>query len=377
VPAYLDHAATTPVRPEVLAAMEPFLVDRFANPSGPHALARDARRALDEAREELAGTLGAHPGEVVFTSGGTEADNLAVLGVHDRRGGALVCPATEHHAVLDPVRTRGGRVVAVDGRGVVDREALAQALDPSVTLVSVMLVNNETGTIQPLAEVAELVRDRAPGAYLHTDAVQALRWLDVAREASVADLVSVSAHKLGGPKGVGALVVRRGVELAPRLLGGGQERGLRAGTQNVAGAVALATAARLAAAERSRTVARVRGLRARLLDGLRSSVPGLVETVPDGVVAGICHLCVPGVESEALLYLLERDGVYASAASSCVSGAMEPSHVLGAMGVDHDLAAGALRLSLGATTTDAEVDHALTVIPAAVDRLRRHSMVSR
>lgn len=384
--AYLDHAATTPVRPEVAAAMAPFLSDRFANPSGAHAPARDARRALDEAREDLAGVLGAHPGEVVFTSGGTEADNLAVLGVHDRRGGVVVCPAAEHHAVLAPVEDRGGRVVPVDGRGVVDLDALADALDPSVTLVSVMLVNNEVGTVSPLAEVAAVVRERAPAAVLHTDAVQAPAWLDLAAAASVADLVSVSAHKLGGPKGAGALVVRRGVEVAPRLLGGGQERGLRSGTQNVAGAVGMAVAARLAAAERPLTVPRVRALRDRLAAGLRASVADLLETVAPGTdggagppvrVAGIHHVCVPGVESEALLYLLERAGVYASAGSSCASGAMDPSHVLAAMGLPRDLAFGALRLSLGASTTDAEVDLALEVVPAAVARLRRHATVSR
>jgi cysteine desulfurase len=374
VAAYLDHAATTPMRPEAVEAMLPFLAERFANPSGSHAAARDARRAIDEARDVVAALLGAAPGEVVFTSGGTEADNLAVLGVHDRRGGTVVCGATEHHAVLDPVEARGGRVVPVGADGVIDLDRLADALDASVTLVSVMAANNEIGTVQPLAAVAEIVRDRAPAAVLHTDAVQAFCWLDVASVVAVADLVTISAHKFGGPKGAGVLVVRDGVELAPRTLGGGQERGLRSGTQNVAAIAATGVAAAGAAAERDATVERVGKLRDRLEDGLMASVPDLVLTAARADrVAGIAHLCLPGVESEALLYLLEDAGVYASAASSCSSGAMEPSHVLAAMGVPRDLAAGSLRLSLGWASTDADVDLALDAVPPAVARLRRFS----
>ena len=237
VPAYLDHSASTPMRPEAIEAMLPWLTEHHANPSGGHRLAREARGS-DDARDIMAEVLGAQPGEIVFTSGGTEADNLAVLGTADRRGGVLVCAATEHHAVLDPVVSRGGRVVGVGPDGVIDLEALADALDPDVTLVSVMLANNEVGTVQPLAEVAETVRAEAPDARLHTDAVQALSWLDVATLAAPADLVSVSAHKFGGPKGVGVLVVRDGTDLAARQIGGGQERERRGGTPDVAGIVA-------------------------------------------------------------------------------------------------------------------------------------------
>ncbi len=379
---YLDNAATTPMRPEAVDAMLPFLADQFANPSGAHLLARNARRAIDDARDVVAELLGAEPGEVVFTGGGTEADNLAVLGVHDRRGGVVVCSAIEHHAVLDAVELRGGRVVGADQRGMVDLDALAAVLDDDVTLVSVMLANNEIGTVQPLARVAEVVRDRAPRAVLHTDAVQAFSWLDVARAAAPADLISISAHKFGGPKGVGALVVRNGVELAPRVVGGGQERGRRSGTHNVGGIVAMATAARLTAAERAATAERVTKLRDRLADGLVATVPDVVETgVARGAagpdrsdrVAGICHLCIADVESEALLFLLEEGGVFASAASSCSSGALEASHVLAAMGVPPHLAAGSLRLSLGYASTDADVDLALEVLPPAVERLRLFS----
>jgi cysteine desulfurase len=371
---YLDNAATTPMRPEAVEAMLPFLSERFANPSGAHLLAREARRAIDEARDTMADVLGAQPGDVVFTGGGTEADNLAVLGTHDRRGGTLVCSAIEHHAVLDAVESRNGRTVAVDGRGVIDLEALVAAVDTDTTLVSVMLANNEIGTVQPLADVADRVRRFAPEALVHTDAVQAFCWLDVAELGAPADLLTVSAHKFGGPKGVGALVVRNGREIAARQIGGGQERGRRSGTHNVAGIVAMAAAARATVDEREQAVVAVAELRDRLARGLRDAIPGAVLTAEAAPrTAGICHLCVGDVESESLLYLLEKRGVYASAASSCSSGAMEVSHVLTAMGAPADLAKGALRLSLGYATTAADVDLALEVIPAAVERLRAFS----
>lgn len=375
-PAYLDHAASTPVRPEAAEAVARALREHPGNPSGAHLLARAARRALDDAREVVAAAVGAEPGEVVFTSGGTEADNLAVAGRAGR--GVVVCSAVEHHAVLDPVEALGPgrhRVVGVDERGRIDLEALADVLDGSVALVSVMLVNNEVGTIQPLAEVVELVRRRAPGALVHTDAVQALPWLDVADRAAGADLLSLSAHKVGGPKGIGALVVRGGAELDPLMRGGGQERGRRPGTQNVPGALGLAAAVAATVADRDEDVARVEKLRDRLADGLLASVEGLVETGVvggdrSGKVAGSCHVCIDGVESEALLFLLEDRGVCASAASSCSSGALEPSHVLAAIGLPPSLAGGSLRLSLGPASTDADVDRALEAVPAAVERLR-------
>jgi len=376
MPAYLDHAASTPMRPEAIEAMLPWLRDHHANPSGAHRPARQARRAVDEARDDVAEALGADPGEIVFTSGGTEADNLAVLGGHDRRGGVLVASAIEHPAVLEPVHSRAGRIVGVDARGVIDLDALVAALDPEVTLVSVMLANNEVGTVQPLDEVADHVRRLAPAATLHTDAVQAMGWLDVVAASAPADLVSISAHKVGGPKGMGALAVRRGTPLAPRQLGGGQERDRRGGTLDVAGIVALATALRLTVEHRTATVARVGVLRDRLATGLLAAVPDAIETAaPDGdrsrLTAGICHLCIPGIESEALLFLLEQGEVYASAGSSCASGAMEPSPVLAAMGVRRELAFGSLRLSLGWCSTADDVDRALEVIPPAVARLRR------
>jgi cysteine desulfurase len=371
---YLDHAASTPMRPEAVEVMLPFLTEAYGNPSGAHRMARDARRAIDDARDTMAELLGCEPGEVVFTSGGTEADNLAVLGVRDAGGGTVVCSATEHHAVLDPIERLGGRLVGVDQRGVIDLDQLAASIDEAVGLVSVHLVNNEIGVIQPLDAVADVVA-RAPGAVLHTDAVQALCWLDVAQAAARADLISVSAHKFGGPKGTGALVVRAGTRLSPRVFGGGQEREWRSGTQNVAGIVAMAVAARLAADERKTEIDRVAAQRDRLIDAVLAAVPDAVETaVIDGdrshKVAGNGHVCIDGIESEALLFLLENDEVYASAASSCSSGAQEPSHVLAALGLPRSTALGSLRLSLGYSTTDDDIDRAIAAVPRAVDRLQ-------
>lgn len=385
--AYLDHAATTPVRPEAREAMLPWLGDRTGNPSGAHRLARDARRAIDDARDVLAEVTGFAPGDIVFTAGGTEADNLAVFGVLDavtaeRPGAVAACPATEHHAVLESVEQRHGRIVRVDAAGAVDLDHLASLLDDDVALLSVMAVNNETGVIADLHAVLDLVDERAPHVLVHTDAVQALTWLDLPSATTSpsgrrVDLLSLSAHKFGGPQGVGALAVRPGTPLRAHLVGGGQERGRRSGTQNVAGIVGAAAAARTATETRPETVVRIAALRDRLADGLHDAVPGLVETAVDQgsrdrhrKVAGSCHVLVPGVEAEALLVLLEGDEVHASAASSCSSGAQDPSHVLAAMGVPRDVAAGSLRLSLGWSSTDADVDAALASVPAAVERLR-------
>ena len=370
--AYLDHAATTPLRPAARDAMLPWLGERFGNPSGDHRVARAARQAVDEARDIVADVVGCRPGDVVFTSGGTEADNMAVRGVHAARPGPVLCSAIEHDAVRNPVGLVGGTTVAVDTRGVLDLDALDDALTPDVTLLALMAANNEIGVVQPVAEAAELVRRRAPGAAVHTDAVQAASWLDLPATIAGADLVAVSSHKVGGPQGVGALIARPGTPLRPLLLGGGQERELRSGTHNVAGIVGMAAALQAAAAERDTTAARVGGLRDRLADGLLAAIPGAVRTGGgEGVprLPGTLHLCIPGIESEALLFLLDEAGVCASAASACASGAHQASHVLAAMGVGPELGAGALRLSLGWTSTDADVDDALRVIPAAVARL--------
>jgi len=392
VNAYLDHAAATPMRPEALAALVDVLSSCPGNPSGAHGPARAARLVLDDARESIAADLGADPGEVIFTSGGTESANLAVLGglaaqAHgsDRIGGAsagprgqpgtIVVAAMEHHAVLEAVATArrrfGHPVVTVPtrGDGTLDLDALTTCLTPEVALVSVMTVNNEIGTVQPLAEVATLVRERAPGALLHTDAVQAVPWMAVDELTACYDLVSVSGHKFGGPKGIGVLVARCPVD--PVVVGGGQERERRSGTPNVAGAVAMAVALRCSAVGRDAEGPRLAALRDRLVDGLLASVPEATETGARRLkVPGNAHLCLAGVESEALVVLLDAAGVAVSAGASCASGATQPSHVLSSMGMSRADASSGIRLTLGWPSTDAEVDHALDVIPLAVARLR-------
>ena len=366
---YLDHAATTPLRAEVLAEMMPLLTTSFANPSGSHRLARAARQVIDEAREMVAEASGFRPGGVVFTGGGSEADNTIVAGIG---AGRAVCPAAEHHAVLHPMEARQATVVAVDAAGAVDLDALDAALGDDVVLVSVMAVNNEVGTITDLAAVAEVVRRRAPRAVLHTDAVQAGHWLNLAEIATHVDAMSVAAHKLGGPKGVGALLLAEGVTIRPLLLGGGQERDRRSGTHNVAGIVGLAHALRLAQAERVAFNAEIGARRDHLVDSLSAAVDGVIETVPRGrKVAGSAHLLIDAVESESLLFLLDQAEVYASAASACASGAMEPSHVLAAMGVDPRR--GAIRLTLGSASDDASIERAIDVISDAVTTLRRRT----
>ncbi len=368
---YLDHAATTPMRPEAVEAMLAFLTDRFGNPSGSHRIARDARRAIDEARDRVAAVIGCRPGEVVFTGGGTESDNAAITGAI---GGRRVCPAAEHHAVLHAVERHGGTVVPVDETARVDTDALAGLLGPDVAAISVMAVNNEVGSINDLAAVASVVRDRAPGALLHTDAVQAACWLELRDVWPHVDLLSLSAHKFGGPKGVGVLAVRDGSAIEAIIVGGGQERERRSGTHNVAGIVAMAEALACTDADRTEEVGRIGALRDRLVGGLTGRLSGVRETVPPPAkVAGSAHVMFEGVESEALLFLLDEAGVCASAASACASGAMDPSHVLAAMGVERSWARGALRMSLGRTTTAADVDRALDVLTDAVSTLRRRA----
>jgi cysteine desulfurase len=381
--AYLDHAATSPMCAAAVEAMMPFLGGRFGNPSGNHHESRQARIAVDDAREQIAALLGADLGEVVFTGSGTEGDNLAVTGgweaVAERAPSPppIVCSAMEHHAVLHAGRALARRTgadlreIPSDKYGVIDFDALAEACTPDVGLVSVMAVNNEIGTVQPLETVVSTVREGSPAAVLHTDAVQAVPWLDVAALSAAFDLVTISAHKFGGPQGVGALVVRHGTALRPVTHGGGQERDRRSGTHNVAGIVATAAALEATTAGRTGVVPRVAALRDRLGDGLLASVPGAVETGerPDKV-AGLLHLRFSGVEGEALVVLLDQAGVAVSAGAACASGAVEASHVLVSMGMDPREASGGIRFSLGSSTTDRDIDHALAAVPVAVAQLR-------
>lgn len=376
---YLDHAATTPLRPGVLEAMAPYLEGCYANPNGSHRFARQARRALDEAREQVAELCGVRPEAVVFTSGGTESDSTALMAATGGVGAGAVCSAAEHHAILDPVVHAGGQVVSVDATGHVDLAALESVLaqrpehgPEAIQFVSVMAVNNEVGRITDLAAVARLVRAHAPDALVHADAVQAACWLNLREIGATVDAISLSAHKCGGPKGVGLLTWPEGRGFHPMLRGGGQERDRRSGTQNLPGIVGFAAALAATDAARAAETTRLAGLRRRLTDTLHAQCAGVIETVPASLVApGIVHLCIEGVESEALLFLLDESGVCASAASACASGAMEPSHVLAAMGVDAAQARGALRLSLGHSTTDDDVERAVTALVAAIGRLRR------
>ena len=374
---YLDHAASTPMRAEAIEAMNPYLDGMYANPSGSHRFAREARKALDEARDLVAETLGCKPGEVVFTSGGTEGDNHAILGAVRRLGGVAVCPAAEHHAVLHCVEHVNGVVVRVNSVGTVDLEDLQRVLEAAtdeqpITVVSVMAVNNEVGSITPMRDVARIVRKYAPNAILHTDAVQAACWVDLREITPLVDALSLSAHKFGGPKGVGVMVIKTGKNLEPLIFGGGQERDRRSGTHNVSGIIATAKALEVTDKTRAEETERVTKLRDRLVDEIRAKVDGVLETVPrEHRVPGVAHLCFSGLENEALLFLLDQADVYASAASACASGAMEPSHVLEAMGVERSWSNGALRLSLGHTTTDGEIDLAVSAIVSAVNQLRR------
>ncbi|MHB8681334.1 MAG: cysteine desulfurase family protein [Acidimicrobiales bacterium] len=373
MPAYLDHAATSPLRPEALAAMLPYLTEHFGNPSGSHSRARRARDAVEQSRETVAVHLGCEPGEVVFTAGGTESCNLAVLGAQRARGGAVVCSAVEHHAVLRPAARCAAAVVAVDGDGVVDLDALARALHRGVGLVSVMTANNELGTLQPLAEVVALVRALAPDALVHTDAVAAAGTVDLAAAASGADLVSIAAHKFGGPQGVGALVVRGATHLAPVLYGGAQERERRPGTHDVAGIVGMGAALAVAGTRRAEEGARIAALRDRLVAGLEERVEGLTQTVSSTAarLPGVAHVRVEGVDQEELLLLLDQHGICASAGAACASGAIEPSHVLLAVGLSPEAARRCVRFSVGWGTTDADVEAALETVPKAVAQLRR------
>lgn len=377
-PIYLDYAATTPLRPEVKAAMEPYLDGHFGNPSSTHRWGRAARAALEEARARIAEALGARRGEVVFVRGGTESDNLAILGRAEavRAAGGLPClvtAATEHKAVLDAARSvegRGGRAVVlpVDRHGTVDLDALDEVLaDERPCLLSLMWVNNETGVVQPVADAAR--RAREAGVPVHTDAVQAVGKVAVHFAASGVSCLSVTGHKIYGPKSTGALLVGADTLLDPRLHGGGQERGLRPGTQDVAGAVGLAEAVTLAVAEQAELAAHLGALRDRLEGTLRASLPDLrihgggAERAPH-----VSNVGVPDVDGEILTVSLDLEGLAVSGGSACQSGSTSGSHVLAAMYGDD--AWPAIRFSFGRHTTDREVDRAAAVTVRVVERLR-------
>jgi cysteine desulfurase len=378
---YLDYSATTPLRPEAAQAMAPYLDDEFGNPSSIHSYGRDARLAVEEARRQTLATLGATEGRLVYTGSGSEADCLAVLGFARRHpAGCVIRSSIEHKAVIASTKmlAAGGydvRVAPVKAEGTVDLEQLAGLLpdDGRPTLVSVMWANNETGVIQPLNALAELCRDR--GATLHTDAVQALGKIPLEVDAIGIDLVALSAHKLGGPKGIGALYVRGAVELEPIVYGGGQESGLRAGTENVAGIVGFAAAAAASTSELEAEGERLSALRDRLSAGLHKTLPGIVVNGGDAPqrLPNVLNISVPDIDLEGVLTALDLEGICVSSGSACSTGSVEPSHVIAAMGREGKLASNAIRLSLGWGTRAEHIEYVLEVFPKVVQRVREFS----
>jgi cysteine desulfurase len=388
VPVYLDHAATTPIAAEALAALTRELA-RTGNPSSLHGAGRRARRSVEDARETLAAAAGAHPSEVIFTSGGTEADNLAVKGMYwsrlaeDPRRRRILCSAVEHHAVLDTVewleRHEGAEIswLPVDPQGVLDLDALQAELlrEPeSIALVTVMWANNEVGSIQPVHRIVELAH--AAGVPVHSDAVQAFGSVPVNFRASGLDAMSISGHKIGGPVGVGALVLGRSVKLTPVQHGGGQERDVRSGTLDTASIAAFAAAADSAVTNLEAEAARISALRDRLIAGVRGAVPAAVLRGPEGAgrLPGNAHFTFPGCEGDSLLFLLDLAGVESSTGSACTAGVPRPSHVLLAMGLDEETARGAQRFTLGHPSTEADVDTLLAALPDAYARARQAGM---
>ncbi|NWG22194.1 MAG: cysteine desulfurase NifS [Chloroflexi bacterium] len=376
---YLDHAATTPVDPRVLAAMMPFFSERFGNPSSIYGAGRAALHALDEARDRVAAILGASPREIIFTGGGSESDNLAIRGVamaqrQAGRGAHLITSAIEHHAVLHTVEHLQAlgfdmTVLPVDASGLVQPDDLRAALRPDTVLVSIMYANNEIGTIQPVAELAAICRER--GVPFHTDAVQAPGALPLNVRALNVDLMTMSAHKFYGPKGVGALYIRHGTPLLPQISGGGQERRRRAGTENVPGIVGMAMALQLAEERRAQDSAHCARLRDRLVEGVLASVPGTrLNGHPARRLPNNANLSFDGVEGESVLLLLDQRGIAASSGSACTSGSLEPSHVLTALGLTSDEALGAVRFTFGRDNTDADVTAVLDALPVIVEQLR-------
>jgi cysteine desulfurase len=375
---YLDHNATTPVHPAVVEAMTKVLREDFGNPSSVHHFGQRAKSAMDQARSSVASLIGADPSEVVFTSGGTESDNLAIRGSAEAldatRRRHLIATTIEHEAVLNTLKAlaRRGRpttLLRVDGTGIVAPDALKEALTDDTALVSVMHANNEIGTIQPILELARIAHDR--GALFHTDAVQTAGKLSVDVKALDVDLLSISAHKFYGPKGVGALWIRRGLRLLPVLTGGKHERSRRAGTENVAGIVGMGVAASLAAAKIDEEANRMSALRDRLEEGVLRAVPGTtVNGARSPRVPNTTNISFDRIEAESLLIALDLEGVAVSTGSACSSGTLEPSHVLKAMGFPPHRTQNSIRFSLGAANTEADVDRVVAILPGIVDKLR-------
>jgi cysteine desulfurase len=380
MPIYLDHAATTPLRREALDAMMPLLTEDFGNPSSVHSYGRRARAALDEARDSLARNLNAEPREIVFTAGGTEAINFALKGAAwagKARGHRLVTTGVEHHAVLNSLHHLekfGFELVTlpVDRYGRIDADQLDSMINDRTVLVSLMMANNEVGTVQPVAELVKRIRSHR-NVVIHLDAVQAAPYLAIDVQQLDVDLISLAAHKFEGPKGIGALYVRHGTILLPQTHGGSQERFRRAGTENVAGAVGMAVAYELACAERNDFVPRLAAQRDILRDAVLSAQDVELTGHPRKRLPGHLSVICGETDGDALVRALDLEGIAASTGSACTTGSTEPSHVLTALGYPEDEARGSLRLTLGRTSTDAEVDHAAAVIPVVIERMRAAS----
>jgi len=387
---YLDYAATTPTHPKVVEAMIPYFSDKFGNPSSLHRFGQEAKAAIEQAREKVARLIGAKPEEVVFTSGGTEADNFALEGVafaHEARGRHIITSAIEHHAVLECaefLKKRGFQItyLPVDKYGLVDPAKVAEAITDKTILVSIMHANNEVGTIQPIAEIAKVIKARSQALgiriYFHTDAVQTVGHLPLKVEELGVDLLSMSAHKLYGPKGVGALYIRKGTKITRFLHGGGQENGRRSSTENVPGIVGFGVAAEIAEQEMEKENKRLMELRDQL-------IKGILENIPDSQLNGHPGLRLPNnvnvsikyVEGESMLLNLDMQGIAASTGSACSSGSLEPSHVLLALGLSHELAHGSLRFTLGRYTSEEDIATVLKVLPEIVYKLRAMSPLTK
>ena len=380
---YFDHAATTPPRAEVIEAMLPYYREKWGNPSSLHSSGREATAGMDEARTQVAALLGAYPEEIVFTGSGTEADNQALVGIgiaRESKGDYIITSAIEHHAILHTaefLEKRGLKVtyLPVDASGLVDPGDVKKAIADKTILVSIMHANNEIGTIQPIEEIGAICKER--GVLFHTDAVQTVGHVPInVREMNI-DLLSLSAHKLYGPKGVGALFVRKGVRIAPLIHGGGHERGRRSSTENVPGIVGLGEACRLAGADLEWEITHNSALRDRLIKGMLAKVPDSMLTGhPTQRLPNSASFCVRYIEGESMLLNLDLEGIFASSGSACTSGSLEASHVLLAIGLAHDVAHGSLRLSVGRGNTTEEVDHFLAVFPGIVEKLRAMSPIS-
>lgn len=378
---YLDHSATTPVDPQVAELMMKYFVEYYGNPSSVHLYGREVRKALDEARTQVATLIGANPAEIAFTSGGTEADNLAIQGAAKARlkkGNHLITSAIEHHAVLDTCKhlAKNGyelTILPVDEEGIISVDELKKAIRPETILVSIMHANNEVGSIQPIEEIGKITKEK--DILFHVDAVQSLGKCPIDVKAMNIDLLTISSHKIYGPKGVGALYIRKGVRVLPLMFGGAQERKIRSGTENAPGIIGFGKACELAGQRMENEIAHLTNLRDKLIDGIISRIDNVKLNGPRGSKRLInnVNVSINFIEGESLLLSLDMIGVAASSGSACTSGSLDPSHVLLAMGLSHEVAHGSLRLSLGMQNTDEDIDFVLEELPKIVDRLREMS----